>query len=125
MSACGACIGGGDIDGYAVCPSVKVIKPKKLRKCVECREPLPIGVECQKISGLYDGAWFAEYTCLPCAEIVDVYSCGDIPPAVGSMWEVWDDGAFQDMKMAGECWDKLSAPAKAKLLERWREWKGL
>lgn len=125
MSACDVCIGGGYVDGYAVCWNQVDVRTRKDHKCVECRDLIPKGTVCERVSGHFDGAWFADHTCAACADIRSMYSCGETPPAIGEMWEAWREGGFDDLRMAGECWDELSAPAKEKLLEKWRKWKGL
>lgn len=125
MSACGACIGGCDYDGYVVCWNQKNIRASKDHRCVECRCLIPKGTVCERTSGLFDGSWFADHTCAECAQIRAVYSCGENPPCNGEMWLAWGEGGFDDLRMAGECWDSLSAPAKEKLLGKWRKWKGL
>jgi hypothetical protein len=125
VSDCDVCIGGGDRDGYPEFQEIKDVKARKPHKCVECRRVIEKGETYQRYSGKFDGAVFTDHTCEECASIRSVYSCGEAWPCVGEMWSEMEDHGFAHLRMAGECWDKLSAAAKAKLLERWRAWKGL
>lgn len=126
MSNCDVCIGGdgGDYDGMPEFYVEKEVKARKQYKCMECKQPIPIGTVYHRASGKFDGLVFSDKTCLPCAEIRNVYSCGEVEP-VGELWHMMKDLAFDHIRMAGECWDLLTAPAKGKLLEEWRKWKGL
>ncbi len=127
MSDCDVCIGGEcDYDGLPEFQKVEMRTARKDHKCFECRQVIPNGQRYEAFTCKFDGAVETTKTCEACADIRSVYSCGEATPAFGDMWNAFHDtDAFSHMKMAGECWDKLSAPAKAKLLERWREWKGL
>ncbi len=122
---CDVCIGGdvGDCDGYAEFYSSKEVKARKPHKCLECKQIIQVGELYQRASGKFDGRVFADKTCLPCAEIRSAYSCGEVEP-VGELWSMMRE-VFDDLRMAGECWDSLSAAGKGKLLGRWRAWKGL
>ncbi len=120
---CDVCIGVdfGDCDGSPEFFNRQEVKARKPHKCMECRVIIAKGEKYQRDSGKYDGQCYTDHTCLPCAEIRHVFSCGEIEP-VG---QLWCDFPMDDLRMAGECWDSLSAAAKAKLLEKWRSWKGV
>ncbi len=123
---CDICIGGGDHDGYPEFFEEAWPKARKDHRCCECRKTIPKGEEYQACSGKFDGAFFYEKTCAACAEIRRTYSCGGDQPAFTGLWEAFEDSdGFNNFRMAGECWDSLTAPAKAKLLDKWRQWKGL
>lgn len=122
---CDVCIGGDvDYDGYPEFYIEAWPKARKPHRCVECREEIKRGESYQSASGKFDGEIFREKTCAACADIRNVYSCGS-SPAFGAMWNEFEENVFDHLQMAGECWDSLTAPAKAKLLDKWREWKGL
>ena len=127
MSACDVCIGGEyDCDGFPEFQTVETRKARKDHKCCECRQVIQKGQRYEAFTCKFDGAVETTKTCEACADIRHAYSCGEATPAFGDMWNAFHDtDAFRNMKMAGECWDSLTAPAKAKLLERWRAWKGL
>lgn len=126
MSECGVCIGGGDVDGYAEMYNVAWPKARKEHRCGECKCVIDKGDIYQCCTGKWDGKMFAEKTCAGCADIRHVYSCGETEPCFGSLWHDFNEcDGFSQLKMAGECWDSLSADGKAKLTEQWRKWKGL
>lgn len=118
---CDVCIGGGDHD-YMVYDLEDVPAPEDL-KCLECGCAIPTGNICQESRWMDDEEEQLQYTCSICAEIRSVFSCGETQP-FGGMWDVLSE-SMDELKMAGDCWDSLTAPAKAKLLDKWREWKGL
>ncbi len=130
---CDVCIGGDISNCDFTIYDVEDVVVSSDEACVECRGPIAAGETAQSSEWSdYEGSYgepdeYAEpdirYTCLPCAEIRAVYSCGE-SEIFGQLWESMRDN-FTEIRMAGECWDKLSAPAKAKLLEEWRKWKGL
>lgn len=123
---CDVCIGGGDFDGYPEFFETSWPKAKKQHVCGECRGQIQPGETYEAASGKFDGHFFYEKTCEACADIRQVYSCGETPPAFGYLWnDFHESGAFEHLRMAGECWDSLSAPGKEKLLDKWRKWKGL
>ena len=126
MGDCNVCIGGGDVDGYPEFFEEAWPKARREHRCCECRQMIQKGEKYQACSGKFDGAFFCDKTCAACAEIRHAYSCGDSEPCFGDLWSSFRErDAFRELRMAGECWDSLSAPAKAKLLEKWRQWKGL
>ncbi len=124
---CDVCIGGDyDYDGSPEFYFATTRKARKDHKCCECRGLIAKGQEYEAFTSKYDGRVSTEKTCYACADIRSVYSCGELSPAFGEMWNAFHEtGAFEGMRMAGECWDSLTAPAKDKLLAKWREWKGI
>jgi len=127
MSNCNVCIGGDyDYDGYPEFYFSSTPKARKDHQCCECRQVIRKGQQYEAFASKYDGRVSTVKTCFACADIRTVYSCDENPPPFGEMWNMFHEtGSFDDLRMAGECWDSLSAPAKAKLLEEWRKWKGL
>jgi hypothetical protein len=102
---------------------VEDIPAPESTKCIECGISIPAGDLCQESRWMDEQEEQLQYTCSTCAEIRTVFSCGETQP-FGGMWDVLSE-SMDDLKMAGDCWDSLTAPAKAKLLEKWRQWKGL
>ena len=127
MGNCDVCIGGDyDYDGANEFQFYATPKARKDHRCCECGDVIPKGHQYEAFTAKYDGAVSTTKTCLGCADIRSVYSCGEDEPPFGEMWNAWNDsGSWHNLRMAGECWDNLTAAAKAKLLEKWREWKGL
>lgn len=127
MSGCNVCIGGDyDYDGSPEFYFTSTPKARKDHRCCECRQIIRKGDRYEAFTSKYDGRVSTEKTCLACSDIRSVYSCGEMSPAFGELWDAFNDtDAFRNLRMAGECWDKLSAPAKEKLLVEWRKWKGL
>lgn len=130
MPDCDVCIGGdwNDVDGAI--QDIEDVTLDADHKCLECGDLLAAGTVAER------GDWsdiddeegeeaepYYRYTCLACANIRSAYSCGQVE-MYGVLWESLSE-VSDDLKMAGECWDSLTAPAKAKLLAKWREWKGL
>lgn len=125
MSGCDVCIGGGDYDGVLEFQEVSHPKARKDHKCEECRAVIPVGQKYQKIVGKVDGDFTETKTCLMCAEIREVFACGEIT-VLGELWEDFRNAeVFERLTTASECFTKLSPPAKSFLLDRWRKWKGL
>lgn len=86
MSGCDVCIGGGDYDGVLEFQEVSHPKARKDHKCEECRAVIPVGQKYQKIVGKVDGDFTETKTCLMCAEIREVFACGEIT-VLGELWE--------------------------------------
>lgn len=125
MGDCDVCIGGDyDCDGYPEFYRATEPKARRDHKCLECNSTIRRGERYDRRDYKYDNVMQVDKTCLPCAEIRGAYSCGNAEP-IGELWEQMREYGFDHLKMAGECWDSLSAPAKAKLLEKWRAWKGI
>lgn len=120
MSNCDVCIGGRAYDyDYAVYDIENVQAPEDC-SCIECGSVVTAGFECEESRFMEDEDEQLQYTCLACAEIRKVYSCRKTMPFSSVFEMLW--GCDKPIRTAGECWDSLSAPAKAKLLEQWRKW---
>lgn len=104
----------------------KASKPKarKEHRCIECHKPIPVGTQHEHARGKYDGDFFAVRTCLLCAEIRDVFTCGG-GFVHGQLWEEMAQSAFERLTTASPCFRKLSSTAKQRVMDEWREWKGL
>lgn len=122
MSNCDVCIGTYDYDGPEFWKR-SAPKARKPHRCCECNREIQRGETYQLDTGRWDGDFNTYRTCAQCAEIRDVFTCGG-GWLYRSLWEDMEM-AFDDLRMAGECWDELSAAAKAHLLVRWRAWRGL
>lgn len=130
MSNCDVCIGGEDY--YFLVSDVGEIVLALAEKCLECGDVIEPGQTAQQCNYATaeddleegdDDTPDYHYTCMACAEIRTAYTC-EGSEMFGSMWESLGE-VSSDLKMAGECWDNLSATGKAKLMEHWRKWKGL
>jgi hypothetical protein len=125
MSTCDVCIGGGyDYDGSYDFFSTERVRARKPHRCEECHQIIPVGSVYERHSGKFDGDFYSGKACLLCAEIRDVFSCGD-SYEYGTLWELMREIAFPQLTTASECFTELSAAAKARVLEEWRKWKGL
>lgn len=124
---CNVCIGSSilDCDGSPEFYSVTNPKARKEYKCCECRRVIPKGTVYERSSGKFDGALYSDKTCLDCVDVRTVFSCGEVPPAPGCLWQEMRDYAFYDLTTASECFQKLNPSAKALCLAKWRTWKGL
>lgn len=109
----------------SICQEMRTAR--KPHRCTECGDNIEPGERYEYFYGKFDGERFSYHTCVPCVEIRAFFSCD------GSwMWgSVWDDmeHLFDDFHHG--CLDPqddrepLSARAKAKVVERWQQWKGL
>lgn len=117
---CDVCI--GTTDPFDNVYLHKPVTARKPHRCCECKSEILPGQQYEREVCIEDGISVYK-TCAACYEIRSVYSCGK-SFYLECLWEDFEY-AFEGFKMAGECWDSLTAPAKAKLLDKWREWKGL
>ena len=121
MSGCDVCIGGdiGDmIQDYDLSEKIAEV----VLACYECRGPIGIGEEYELCTGEFYDEEINYATCLLCAEIAEVFSCGK-GRTHGDLWERMQDHAFDDLTTATECFRELSAAAKQAVLDRWNKWK--
>lgn len=123
MSDCDVCIGGCDGETSEFFAESEPIA-RKLHRCSECDKAINKGEKYQRCSGKSEGEFWTFNTCLLCAEIRKVFSCGE-GEALGELWEMMRDYAFPSLTTASPCFRECSAEAKAEVLRRWREWKGL
>jgi len=123
MEGCDVCIG-YDSGEYAEFWQECTVKARKPHECCECKSVITPGRAYQKTIGKYEGDFFSFETCDMCAEIRDVFGCGDGVPYT-ELWERMRDNAFPSLKTSSPCFRELSATAKAEVIRRWRDWKGL
>jgi hypothetical protein len=125
MSECDVCIGVDDYDDVAEFWQVENRRARKSHKCCECNGEIKPREEYEHVRGKFDGVMFACDTCDLCREIRNVFSCGEMSPVYETLWDSMRDAAFPVLTTASKCFTELSPAAKAFVLERWREWKGL
>jgi hypothetical protein len=124
MSDCDVCIGGFDGDPCEFFHS-ETRKARKVHRCSECGGDIKKGERYQRDSGKNEGEFWTFVTCLICAEIRSVFTCGEGEELGGLLWERMNDYAFPTLKTSSPCFRELSADAKAEVLRRWQIWKGL
>ena len=121
---CGICIDGRDDGDTAEFIDEKDVKARKTHKCCECGDVISIGTTYERTVGKWrDGTKNINTfrTCLPCAEIRRALCCDGWTYTM--LWEEFENIAES---LTTGCLEQLTtAAAKAKLLEKWREWKGL
>ncbi len=122
--SCDVCIGSDNYDDRATFERTETPVARKVYRCGECREPIPVGTRYSKTVGKWDGDLLTLRQCLMCSEIQRVFSCGE-GFTYGTLWDDMDEMAFPDLTTASECFKELSTPAKEFVLERWRKWKGI
>ena len=98
-----------------------VSSARKEVRCTECCEVILVGAPYWKIVGKWEGKLTTIRQCECCYEIQQVFCCDGW--VYGELWEGMEEQAFPELKMAGECWDELSAASREFLLKKWREWK--
>lgn len=109
----------GDEPDFITTANVKARKPYR---CCECRETIPAKTIYQRTAGKWDGHMDTYRTCLACAEVRGAMCCEGW--TYGSLWEDAEESLFQTLTTG--CLGALTtAAAKAKVIERWRWWKGL
>lgn len=121
MGDCNVCLYFDDCEPADVF-HVENRRARKTWHCDECRCEISVGNEYEYAAMLFDGEWTHYRTCLICSEIRGAFSCGGVMYG-GEFWP-----QFTDMfpSLNSSCLDKLKTPAaKAYLLKRWRDWKGL
>lgn len=120
--SCNVCIGISDYDSPEVY-NASTPKARKPHRCCECGGEIPKGDQYERVKW-HDGKWGRQNTCLLCVEIRKVFSCGE--GFVHEMlWEDMEEYAFPELTTGTDCFQELSAAAKAVVLNRWRKWKGL
>jgi hypothetical protein len=124
MSDCDVCIGTDSIDECYEFSVVENRKARKPHKCCECGRVIAVGQQYEHAIGKYEGDFDRHDTCALCREIRDVFTCGNFF-YYEQLWEEMEEYAFERLTTASGCFTELSAAAKAFVLERWREWKGL
>ena len=122
MSDCDVCIGGydGDVQFFFANP----VTCRKPAKCGECGRTIEKGEIYHRVGGKCEGDMWSMKVCLLCDEIGNVFACGH-GRSYGNLWEMMQDNAFPLLTTASPCFTNCSAAAKAEVIRRWREWKGL
>jgi hypothetical protein len=121
VSDCDVCIG-GDIDEVYDDFDTEVVTSSLGGTCCECRSPIQPGEAYECATGEWEGEEMEHDTCLMCMEIRDVFTCGQ-NYVFESLWEDMEEYAFPELTTASKCFVKLSAKAKAVVLDEWRKWK--
>ena len=121
---CDVCIS-GDYDGALECTTLEILKCRKPVRCGECRKVVEKGEQYERYAGKWEGEWFVARTCLLCAEIRASFYCDG--GTLDTLWDDMRDLVFDnpDFSTASDCFRKLSAAAKERVLEEWRAWKGI
>ena len=79
--------------------NVKIVKARKVHRCYECGDSIPVGARHEHVQALYDG-WSEYRTCLVCVTIREDFQgpgCGFVH---GDLWQslrdMYDTGNFDD-----------------------------
>ena len=120
VDGCDVCIYMGDYDPAEFYSSTWP-KARKPHKCCECRREIAPGEKYERTVGKWDGQMDTYLTCSECVEIRQQFCCDGW--LYGDLWEQMQEQAFEHLKMAGPCWEGLSAKAKQHLLNQWNRWK--
>jgi hypothetical protein len=121
MADCGVCIGGADFD-QADWENVKTLRARKSHRCCECQGEIAPGQTYENYVLALDGTISRYKTCVMCVEIRNAFCCGG-SWMFTTIWDEMTEYVFPELTTANKCFAKLSAAAKASLLERWRKWK--
>src|SRR6185295_16634414 len=120
---CGVCIDGGDGDMPQFLND-REVRARKSYKCCECGDVIPRGATYERTVGKWnmsDGRFKTYRTCLLCVEIRNALCCDGWTYTL-----LWEEAEQIFPYLTTGCLEQLTtAAAKAKLLEKWREWKGL
>jgi len=66
-----------DFEASPRCFSETEVTARKPWKCCECHQLIPVGTRHEAASGIWQGTWDTQRTCLPCAQIrKDYCACG-------------------------------------------------
>lgn len=122
MSNCDICIGTDQIDYLYEFSHVGQRTARTPHTCCECMSEIAHGQRYEHAVGRYGSEVDIHDTCALCAEIRDVFCCGN-SFYYGQLWEEMNDYAFENLTTASPCFRELSVIAKEFLLERWRRWK--
>ncbi len=120
MGDCGVCLSGWDGDSEFC--KTEIRKARKPHICSECNKQIVPGEKYEHAGGKSDGDLWSFDTCVVCAEIAETFYCeGRL--FGGMLWEQMND--VMESITTG-CLERLTtAAAKAELMRRWQEWKGL
>lgn len=119
---CDVCLGSEPDGDYAEFYEAKIIKARKQHKCCECDLDIKPGQRYEVVSGLFDGEFFRQKTCLICCELRTAFSCNGQLIQHTMLWEEITEYLFP--RMTTGCLQKIrTAEAKQFLIDRWNEWK--
>jgi hypothetical protein len=119
--ACDLCIEMDLDDGIVEQESCEVGPVSTLLTCGECYRAIEPGQVAEVFSGTFEQEECEYITCSVCLDVREHFYCGSW--VFGSIWEEIEERCFGELTTASECFQKLSAEAKAYTLERWRKWK--
>lgn len=123
MGDCNVCIGGYDDGEPAQLYQEKMVKARRQHRCYECGRPIQPGSVYERVSGRWEGEFSVYCFCIDCSSISRGLSCGD-GRMFGNLWDDVTENLFPEMTTG--CLQKIDEPsAKAYLIQRWQEWKGL
>lgn len=120
---CGVCIN-GDYDGDpAEFHKVEHVKARKAHTCCECGDVIPKGATYERVTGKWYDDIDVYKTCAACEDIRNNLCCEGWTYKM--LWENAEESHMFENLTTG-CLEQLATAAgKAKLLAKWREWKGL
>jgi hypothetical protein len=116
IDVCALDDGGGDSPDFY---SEKLVTARKPHKCCECGKEIAKGEKHWLCRGKWDGEISVHRQCTICREIALKYGCDGF--AFGQVWEQLTENLFPTMRIG--CLDGLSAAAKQKVMDEWRQWK--
>lgn len=125
MGGCAdVCVGGYDY-GDESCSfyQERDVKARKIHKCNECADEIPIGMTYRRMVGAWDRQMHSFAMCSNCAEIADAFFCDGF--AFGRVWYVVREELFPIWKEKGpwDCLAKLETKeARDAAMERYRKW---
>ena len=121
--SCNVCIASvEDVDNEFASETTR--RARKPHRCCECDQTIQPGAAYRYFVGKSNGRMFTTKTCALCAEIRDVFTCGQ-DYMFTTLWESMREEAFPDLTTASECFRDLSPETKAGVLDRWVPWKRL
>lgn len=124
MSDCNVCLGGTDFDFSFDFHEQTERNAKKAHVCCECQETIAVGERYEYTAAHGDDEFFTYKTCINCVEIRRAFSCDGNFICHEALWTEIEEILFPNMTTG--CLEKIqTASAKAFLVRRWNEWKGL
>lgn len=120
---CNVCIE-SDYDGDSVSfHQIEHVKARKSHRCCECGDTIPKGAVYERVVGKWDRELSTYKTCAACEDVRNNLCYNGWTYTM--LWESAVESEMFEHLTTG-CLEQLgTAAGKAKLLEKWREWKGL
>ena len=118
----------GELDSENSFYAETIHRARKAYRCCECNQPITPGERYQRATGKSDDHIWTYRTCMTCAEIRRVFYCHQDGGGwiFTTLWEqMQDQEVFERLTTASPCFQQLTPPAKAALMDRWRRAKGL